>query len=183
MAENEEITETTPEITQEQWDKEHEAFMAKYPDLPLPEPIPCLDLIMKREWAEKILTGEKKVEFRDYTEHYAKRMFDKKTLDYIDKHLEDAEFMAGYEYLFSPLRQVETIHFHNYNNTWYLDVEVDINQVIEATQEDADYLYDEYGCDELYEDVEWQNKHPREEITKFFCFIIKDVIDTNLEAK
>ncbi len=179
MAEN--IKENAVEWSQEQWDREHEEFLAKYPDMPLSETIPCLDLIMKREWAEKILTGEKKVEFRDYTEHYAKRLFDKNVMDYIDKHLNDEEFMAGYEYLYSPLRQVETIHFHNYNNTWFLDVEVEINQIVEATQEDADYLHEEYGCDELYEDVEWQKKHPREEMGKFFYFVIKDVIDTNLE--
>lgn len=184
MAENEGVLESAPaELTQEQWEKEREEFLAKYPDLPLPKPIPCLDLIMKREWAEKILMGEKKIEFRDYTEHYANRLFDKETMDYIDEHLDDEEFMAGYEYIFSPMRQVETIHFHNYNKSWYLDVEVDINAVIEATQEDADYLHDEYGCDELYEDVEWQKQHPKEDITKFFYFVIKDVIDTNLETK
>lgn len=180
MAVNEEKT-GYAEVTQEQWEKEHDEFKAKYPDMPETKPIKCLDLIMKREWAEKILMGEKKIEFRDYTEHYAKRLFDKDVMDYIDKHLDDEEFMAGYEYLYSPLRQVETIHFHNYNNTWYLDVEVEINQIVEATQEDADNLFEEYGCDELYADVEWQKKHPKEEIAKFFFFVVKDVIDTNLE--
>ena len=44
-------------------------FLKEHPDYPMPEPVECLNLIMKRENALAIINGEKKVEFRAYTQH------------------------------------------------------------------------------------------------------------------
>lgn len=157
------------------------ALRAKYPDYPEFGNIERLDLIMRREWAEKILLGEKRVEFRDFNDFYAGRLYDKATYDYCEKHLDDEEFINLLPSQYPALRQVETIHFHDYNNTWYLDVEVEYNDIMEATQEDADFLHEEYGCDDLYEDVEWQKKHPRADTRAYFVFMIRQVLATNLD--
>ncbi len=36
----------------------------------MPEPIECLDLIMRKEFALRILQGKKNVELRDCTDHF-----------------------------------------------------------------------------------------------------------------
>ena len=94
--------------------------------VPMPEPIESLDLILKKEFALQILKGEKNVEFRSMTQHYMNRLFDKKLGDFLDKHADNAEIVAEYGMWGNcdELRPVKSIHFHNYNNDWYLDVEV-----------------------------------------------------------
>lgn len=170
------------EVSDEEWQKGFEDFMKKYPDCPMAEPIECLDLIMKREWAEKILQGTKKIEFRDFSEHYAKRLCDKKVMDYIDAHMDDEDFMVEVGNYVSSLRPVQKIHFHNYNNTWFLDVSVRVNEVISCHKEEVEFLQEEFNSHELDEEYEYYSKHKKEEMPEWFYFVIEDVLDTNLEG-
>lgn len=65
------------EMTDEQYFAAQNEFMEKY-KAPACEPIEVLDLVMRREFAEAILSGEKKVEVRNGSEHYFNRLTDKK---------------------------------------------------------------------------------------------------------
>ena len=65
------------EMTDEQYFAAQDEFMEKY-KAPACEPIEVLDLIMRREFAEAILNGEKKVEVRNCSDHYFNRLTDKK---------------------------------------------------------------------------------------------------------
>lgn len=65
------------EMTDEQYFAAQDEFEKKY-GAPRCEPIKVLDLIMRREFAEAILNGEKKVEVRNGSEHYMNRLTDKK---------------------------------------------------------------------------------------------------------
>lgn len=180
----EELNAAYVEETDEEWQVNCDKFFEEHPDCPIVEPVECLNLIMKREFAEKILTGEKKVEFRDCSEHYCKRLISQEMLDYIDKKLDDKndpDFALAVDNYISSLRPVETIHFHNYNNTWFLDVRVKVNEIISITDEDVKFLQDEFNCHECDEDLEYYNKHPRMERPSYFYFVIDEVLDTNLE--
>ena len=61
------------EMTEEQWNAAFDEFTKKY-QAPQPEPIKVLDLIMRKENARDILTGIKKVEIREWSEHYQNRL-------------------------------------------------------------------------------------------------------------
>lgn len=157
------------------------ALLAEYPDFPLPEPIETLDLIMKREYAIEILTGRKKIEFRDVSEHYCKRLLDKRVFEYVDKHMDDERFVELAAPVIDYVRPVYNIHFHDYNNKWFLDVSVDFNMMLAMTMENALYFKEEFNIDELMEDAEYAEAHPDKEPLEYFIFKIDEVLDTNLE--
>lgn len=165
---------------QMEWEKGYNEFMAKYPDCPKIEPVECLNLIMKREWAEEILRGKKKLEFRAFTNHYCTRLYDKNMMDYIDEHADDADFMCQVGNYVSALRPVEKIHFHNYNNSWFMDVSISVNEVVSVTEEDVAFLHSEFGCTELDDELELL-KDSKRTPPMYFYFVIDDVLDTNLD--
>lgn len=168
------------EMTDEEWDAAYDEFYERYPDCPVAEPIECLDLIMRREFAEMILRGEKKVEFRDFSDHYANRLCDKEVRKYIDTKQDDDDFMVEVGNFVSSMRPVKKIHFHNYNNTWFLDVSVTLNDVISCSDSDIEFLHEEFDCYELDEDNEYYGEQEDEEMPEWFYFVMGEVLDTNL---
>ena len=72
-------------MTDEQWNAAFDVFTKKY-QAPQPESIKVLDLIMRKENARDILTGVKKVEIREWSEHYQNRLTDKKVDEWMTAH-------------------------------------------------------------------------------------------------
>lgn len=159
----------------EDWKKGYDAFYAKYPDCPKVDNIEVLDLIMKREEANNIVNGTKTVEFREVSSHYESRLVDKKLFDYIDKKVdeEDWDFLDEYELYASPIKTVQSIHFHNYNNTWHLDVAVESNGLIELDEEGMELLHS-WGNHEMDESYE---KSDKEEPIALFYFKLGEIIE------
>lgn len=154
-------------------------FFEKYPDCPVSEPIKCLNLIMKREFAEAIVNGEKKVEYRAYSQHYYDRLYDKKVAAYASKVAD--EDLDDYMEFAKPLRTVEKIHFHPYNNSWWLDVECIDNFTACPCKEDVEYLEAEYGDTELKDmQREFDGQKGNTNRPIFFYFAVGKILDTNL---
>lgn len=168
------------ELNEKEWNKGYDEFMAKYPDCPQAKPIECLNLIMRKEMAEEIIKGNKKIEFREYTNHYRSRLYDKEVAKYINEHADNEEICEAAGNYFSPLRDVLKIHFHNYNNSWFLDCKIKLNEVVAVTPEDVQFLQDEYGCHELDEALEDLERANAEFRPLYFYFVIEEVLDTNL---
>ena len=168
--------------THEQWEKGFEEFKAKYPDMPEVKHIETLDLLMRREYAEDILAGRKRVEFRDASQYYDKKLVDMPMFEYIDKKIneEDKDFLEIHQEYVSAVRLVDKIHFHNYNNSWYLDVEVQFNELITADDEGVEFMQKEFNCHELDKENEWA-KTENKKFPSYYYFVLGDVIDTNLE--
>lgn len=158
---------------------EKKAFFEKYHDCPESEHVRCLNLIMKKEFAEAIVRGEKTVEFRSYSKHYCDRLFDEKVVAFRSKISE--EDIDDYEDFAKPLRLVEKIHFHPYNNSWWLDVEVIDNGIVSSSKEDAEFLKSEYNSTELMEMYEDCQKKNLKERPLLFYFALGKVLDTNLK--
>lgn len=92
-----------------------------------------ITLMCKRQYAEEIIKGTKKWEFRCLTPHFASRAFDKKTMDaamaraakYID---DEEEFFKAYDdIVHCPLSDNFSdgkICLTNYNRTWELIIKI-----------------------------------------------------------
>ena len=150
-------------------------FLKKHPGIKPSENIKSLSLLLKREFAEAILKGEKTVEFREYSDYYCRRIYDAKLVEYGDNHVSNND-MEDFLTFAKPLRIVESIHFHNYNNTWSLDVECIDNWTVVVTKDGVKDLQDTYGCHELDELLAELEEKKATERPIFFYFAIGKVI-------
>jgi len=153
-------------------------FFESHPDAPIPDDIDSLDLIMRKEYAEEILRGEKPLEFRPYSKFYVRRLVDQEANNYINANIDDDEVQA----FCNDIRPVKMIHFHNYNNSWFLDVECVYDSVFSITKDDIKMLQDEYGVHDFDDDLEYYEKNGIKERPYLFYFVIGKVLGTNLEV-
>lgn len=162
------------------FDSRRESFFRKYPDCPVSEPIKSLNLVMRREYAEAIVRGEKKVEYRAFSPHYESRLYDKKVVAYGDAHIADEDIQDFFDFAV-PLRIVEKIHFHPYDNSWSLDVECIGNGTATPCKDDVEFLEEEYGDTELKDmQREFDSRNEATERPIFFFFALGKILESNL---
>ena len=163
-------------LTEKEYWAKIDQLKAKYPDYCEAADVEVLNLIMKREYAEQILHGEKKVEFRAVSDHYIKRLIDRKVVEFKKRHEDDPDVQEFVD----PMRIVRKIHFHNYNNSWFLDVEVVENDYVAADKEGVEYMHQK-GCNELDELYDSLPAKEREDLAPtFFYFVIGKIVESNL---
>lgn len=156
---------------QEEWLKKNPKAWAK--------PVDCLNLIMRKEFAEQILRGEKKLEFRAYTKHYVDRILDKDVANYLDT-LPDEPADSDLNTFAQAFRPVLKIHFHNYSNSWFLDVECTNNFVMPIADKWVKNIQDQFGCHEIDDMLADLNKRKTKDRPLFFVFVIGKILATNL---
>lgn len=152
---------------------------------PMTREIEVLNLIMKKENALAILRGDKNVEYRPLTQHYMDRLTDYKIGDFYERNKENKEIADEFCHwgMLDDLRPVKTIHFHNYTNSWYLDVEVLSNDYCIADDETLGTMNEVYDDHELDELIRKLDKEKVVERPMYYYFAIKKVIDTNLKLE
>lgn len=185
MAKKKENTMTEQQMAEE-FIANQNKFYELYPDCPKPEPIPCLNLILKREYAEEILCGRKKFEWREFSEYYVNRLCEMKFYDYCDAHQDDEVFNDMMQYATS-VRDVEKVLFHDYNGEWFLEVEVLAVHDVFATLDNAKYFVDTFNCHDLDKEAAFcarkiaNGTMAEGEETEFFALELGDVLNTNLD--
>lgn len=61
-------------------------------------------------------------------------------IGFLDKHKDDEEVQQALEKGFiEPLRIVRAIHFHNYANDWYMDIECTANEIMALIPRDIEF--------------------------------------------
>nr|DAF60422.1 MAG TPA: hypothetical protein [Siphoviridae sp. ctmHK36] len=166
----------------EEYEAQVREFREKYPDFKPAKDIEVLNLIMTRKNAKEIIEGKKKVEFRAYSDHYVGRLFDRNVLDFLKNHDGDKVVEQAVEDgIVDPLRVVRKIHFHDYNNSWYLDVEVAVNDNLAITKEDVEMLHTSYDCHEMDAILRSLELQKEKERPLYFFFGIEKVTGTNLK--
>ena len=166
----------------EEYEAQVRVFQEKYPDFKPAKDIEVLNLVMTRKNAKEVLSGAKKVEYRAYSEHYVSRLYDKNVTAFIKKHEDDESVIeAQIDGIVDSLRMVRRIHFHDYNNSWFLDVDVLVNDEVSLEKEDMDMLHNEWDShdlDDLFNTLEGNKTKDR---PLFFFFVIDKVVGTNLK--
>jgi hypothetical protein len=154
----------------------YEQFKEAYPDYVEPKPIECLDLIMKKQFAQQIINGEKKLEFRALSAHYANRLCDVGVNDFLNAHANDENAQEIFA-LAQLIRPVKKIHFHNYSNSWHLDVECKSVDSVVCCRPDVEYLNEAFDChelDKLCDELDARNEEKR---PVYYFFECGDVIE------
>lgn len=169
-----------------EWNDKMDIFEKMYPDFPFPKPLEKLNLVMRKVNAEEIIRGEKTVEFRACSDHFMSRLFDNDTLKWFDAHADDNEVNSAIESgLLAPgaLREVHTIHYHNYGNTWFLDVSLKDNGMMPVSDEAIKTMQEKFGSHELDKALAKLNaqKLKLELRPSLFYFAIDKVLDTDLK--
>jgi len=128
----------------------------------------AFDFLMKKENALDIISGKKKIEFRDFSPHYC-NLFENKEKDNEGNKI--------------TRNDIHFIHFTNYNKSWFLNVKIEKVDYCAINKNWHDYFvknYDTHDFEGLWqknEGKDWKN------CPAIFFMPILEVLEHNIQIK
>lgn len=125
------------------------------------------DLVMRRENAQAIIDGKKTIEIRSFNSHYMSLFYDKEKRKNFDPSDLNAE---------EPFKDIQFVRFHNYNYSWYLDVQIDEIGSVILDKTGIMGLQRDFNYHELDSEIERYKDTPEEEIPIVFYMHIAEIV-------
>lgn len=122
-------------------------------------------LVMRRENAEAILRGEKKLEVRAATPYYQRMFIDE------GRPLEEGEEI--------PFKKICAIHFYSTGAPWTLDCMIGVIGVAELNEEVVADLAEEFDFHDFDEEVKKYEGLPEDERPDFFYLSIEAIASSS----
>lgn len=139
--------------------------------------VEAYDLLLQKKYALEILSGKKKIEVRSFSDHYISRFLDKEAM----KRNEAKGLTMFDEGAESEFNAIDFIHFHNYNNSWYLDVAIESIGMCVVDSQDIEPLAEEFDDFKDYiADAKENDKLPEAERPMIFYIELAEIVSTNL---
>lgn len=151
-----------------------------YPDGKSSVEVEALSLIMRKEFAQQIVDGTKKFEVRDGSSFYNKIFLNPKKKEEFETFLKTGEHPkseAWYDIHYYTRDVSELpgwVHFHNYSNSWSLDVEI-VDVCLAVVEEGYNNVLHKIGCHELDEVV--KECKDEETFPLFYIITLGDIVN------
>lgn len=160
----------------DEMDSVYDEFVKQHPDFPQPRLIDRLDLVMRKAMAKEIVDGKKKVEYRRATPHYVKRLEDQESIAWLNRLDTPAPDIAQLY-----LRMVDILHFHNYNNSWTLDVECEGVFILPLDINSGIFVKEVYGDDEYLKEAQALEAEGVKEEDRpwFYVFALGEIVNSH----
>lgn len=157
------------EMEKTEYMKRYEQFLNEHPDRPKKVDIFCLKHIVTKQYAEEVIAGKKRIELFEFNDYYKDCLYDKNMQKYMHEHnILDWEFV-------SPLRQVRRIRYQDAEVSWYVDVRIEYNDVMQMTEEDVRFIKEQFGWLEGDKYLKRYEGVPQEQRPYFFFFVVEKV--------
>lgn len=136
----------------------------------------AFDLILKKDFAYQILTGQKTIEFRAGTDNYLAKFCTKEMVSDYKKGKKNIQY--------SP-KEVFFVHFRDYARTWFMNVAIRTVDFIAMHEKNLDYLHDLkcFECDDMIAQNKIDGIEPNDERMQwFFALPIVHLVNTSLDT-
>lgn len=134
----------------------------------------AVSLIMTKENAKAIIRGAKTIEFRKDSQFYFKMFCTSET---------KAGVAANKKVNFE-LKDVHYVHFHDYNNSWFLDVAIEAVDFMALLPINRPYFHERncHEVDEFIDEAEQNGYDTKSDETIWvFCLPVKAIINTSFD--
>lgn len=141
--------------------------------------VEAYDLLLQKKFALDILSGKKRVEVRSFSDHYISRFIDKD----VQKRNNEAKLKPfDDDYEIALREDVHYIHFHNYNNSWFLDVEIEGIGMCVVDSQDIEPLANDFEDFKAYiEEAKKNDELPEEDKPMIFYLVLADIVGHNIK--
>lgn len=135
----------------------------------------AVSLIMQKDNAIDIIRGVKPIEFRKNSQFYFKLFCTPETISGAKSKKKKINF---------ELKDIHYVHFHDYNNKWFLDVSVEAVDFMALLPANREY-FAERNCTEVDSFINEAEKNgyttKSPETIWVFCLPIKAIINTSFD--
>ena len=165
----------------EVFEKARTIFFQEHPEVPRPEIIRELDLVIDKADALDVLNEKRRVVYAPY-EDLTDELYDQKVLDFEEAHWDDPLMKQMLLDFTDSVRGVMKLHLHDESNTWYLDILCEENNTVMVKNDQIMDLQERYGFHDLDDELAKHNSLGTEVGNRpiYFYFALTKVQNTNL---